>query len=112
MKNENNKFNSFEDLGKFYGIERNHEEANDFRDKNSSFSVKCLRITNSMRNGKDVTVISGFGDDVEERFIIEIADTIKKRLGLGGTVKERTILIQGNVKDKVKEIINNYYNEK
>lgn len=51
------------------------------------------------RNGKVATIIEGF--DIEQSEIDNLASLLKKKLGVGGSVREGEILIQGDHKDKV-----------
>jgi len=60
-------------------------------------------IERKNRGGKCVTIVKGFigsDDDIEELGI-----TLKKRCGVGGTVKEGEIIIQGEIKQKVASIL-------
>ncbi len=57
------------------------------------------------RFGKLMTLIEGFEKDVN---IKEIAKKLKSALACGGTVKENTIELQGNHKEKVKEELIKY----
>lgn len=57
------------------------------------------------RNGKPVTILeeyNGSDDDLKK-----LAKEIKSKLGVGGSVKDDTIIIQGNYRDKVMEILKN-----
>lgn len=55
------------------------------------------------RAGKIVTVIKDF--HCSDLQIEEIARLIKKTIGVGGSVKNREIMIQGNYRSKIIEIL-------
>lgn len=53
--------------------------------------------------GREVTVINGIDDkDID---LHKIVSTLKSRLACGGTTKEGRIELQGDHRDKVKEIL-------
>ncbi|MEM4598364.1 MAG: translation initiation factor [Candidatus Diapherotrites archaeon] len=59
--------------------------------------------------GKMVTLISGFDKSVD---IEEIAKQMRKKLACGGTVKNGVIELQGNQKERAKELLKKIgYNE-
>ncbi len=62
-----------------------------------------LKIDRSQRKGKEVVLISGFIG--KESDLIELSKAIKTKAGVGGSVKEGEILIQGNLLEKVLEIL-------
>lgn len=55
------------------------------------------------RNGKPITLIEGY-TDADADFKV-LAKELKTRLGVGGTVKEEKIIIQGDYRDKIMEFL-------
>ncbi|MDP6339187.1 MAG: translation initiation factor [Candidatus Marinimicrobia bacterium] len=51
------------------------------------------------RGGKIVTIVRGFVG--QQQVLSALGKTLKQQCGVGGTVKDNEILIQGNVRDKV-----------
>lgn len=62
-----------------------------------------VEIDKKGRNGKVATIIEGFTIQKEE--VEEIARNIKQKFGVGGSIREGEILIQGDYKEELKEYL-------
>ena len=82
-----------------------HEEQ-DFEMPEEKFVQKeplICKYEKKGRNGKPVTLIEGFeGSDDDLK---KISKKIKTTLGIGGSEKDGTIIIQGDNRDKIMEIL-------
>ena len=58
-----------------------------------------VRIETNGRGGKTVTVVKGFVGTDED--IKSLAKNLKTKCGVGGSVKDGDVIIQGNLKEKV-----------
>ena len=63
------------------------------------------------KGGKIVTIIRGYQGPISE--LKTLANSLKKKLSVGGSVKNEEILLQGNLREKVlKFLLNNNFNAK
>lgn len=62
-----------------------------------------VSIDRKQRKGKEVTLVEGFVGDHED--LKDLARMLKSKCGVGGSAKDGEILIQGNHRDKVYDIL-------
>lgn len=62
-----------------------------------------ILIDRRQRHGKTATLIEGFLCDEAE--VKEIAKTLKQKIGTGGSVRGGDILLQGDWRDKARELL-------
>lgn len=72
--------------------------------ENQQQQLKVL-IDKKQRKGKSVTIVSGFIGTDED--LQNLAKTLKTKCGVGGNVKDGEILVQGELKDKVFDLLIN-----
>src|SRR4030066_334547 len=100
------KSNSLEDLGGFVfstndNFEFEKEEAQDLLPPKKQFLE--AKFSNKGRGGKTVTVITGFVGAEED--LKNLGKLLKTKCGVGGSVKDNEIIIQGNYRDKIMGIL-------
>ena len=64
-----------------------------------------VSLDKSMRAGKQVTLVTGFVGTAADLELI--GKTLKSKCGVGGSVKEGAIIIQGDHRDKILQILSN-----
>ena len=95
-----NKLNSLEDLARIQ-FESLEPDLEPIAIKGTPFIKQNLEahFSNKGRAGKTVTIIKGFNGEAIE--LKKLAKTLKNLIGVGGTVKNREIIIQGNYRDSL-----------
>ena len=66
---------------------------------------QCLRVWRDThgRAGKVATVVRGFVGSEDD--LTELGKTLKRKIGVGGSVKDGEIIIQGENRDRVLQIL-------
>ncbi|NJK41585.1 MAG: translation initiation factor [Acaryochloridaceae cyanobacterium SU_2_1] len=62
-----------------------------------------IQVSRKGRKGKTVTVVSGF--QTKPATLTDLTKTLKAQCGTGGTLKEGTIEIQGDHRQKLAEVL-------
>ena len=65
----------------------------------------CVQLDRKKRNGKQVTLIKEFVGQAED--LEDLAKFLKTKCGVGGSVKDNEIVIQGNFVEKIIELLKN-----
>ncbi|MBN2756341.1 MAG: translation initiation factor [Bacteroidales bacterium] len=84
-----------------YEYENTEEEMKTLEPQKQNLKVL---LDKKARKGKTVTIIEGFigkEDDLKE-----LGKVLKTKCGVGGTVKDSKIIIQGDFKEKISTILN------
>ena len=98
------KLNSLEDLGeiKFNSLV---PDKNKYTPKLAKTRKQFLEAhySRKKRAGKVVTLIKGFQGNAQE--LRKLGKILKNAIGVGGTIKNGEIIIQGNSRDKIMHIL-------
>ena len=100
------KLNNLEDLGGFvFSTNPDQTFENDDTQKTLTPDNQYLEahFSNKGRAGKIVTVIKGFVGTNED--LSALGKFLKKKCGVGGSVKNGEIIVQGNYRDKIIELL-------
>jgi len=94
-------------IGVVYSTNPDYDYAIDEQEEQDTLEPEHQRlyvsIDRKMRKGKEVTLVEGFigsSDDMKE-----LGKTLKSKCGVGGSVKDGLIMVQGNKKEKIFELL-------
>ncbi|ASS48987.1 MAG: translation initiation factor 1 [Candidatus Fluviicola riflensis] len=79
------------------------EEESDQETLSAHLQTLYVSLDKKQRGGKEVTLVEGFigtDDDLKE-----LGKLLKSKCGVGGTAKDGEIIVQGNFRDKVMELL-------
>jgi len=62
-----------------------------------------VQLDKKARAGKQVTLVTGFVGSEED--LKELGKLLKNKCGVGGTIKDQEIIIQGDFRDKILHIL-------
>ncbi len=79
------------------------DDVNDVETLPESEQVLKILIDRKQRKGKSVTLVTGFIGD--ENDLKSLAKSLKSKCGVGGSVKDDEIIIQGEFKEKIFELL-------
>lgn len=65
--------------------------------------VAKLRLETKGRGGKSVTVVDGLPNN--QPFLAELATTLKKACGTGGTVRPGAVELAGDVRERIRPLL-------
>ena len=103
------KISSLEDLGGFVFSTNENFELNRDEEVTETLPPNKQRLEAHLdkknRGGKVATIIKGFQGSEDD--LKALGKMLKTKCGVGGAVKDNEIIIQGNFRDKVMEILKN-----
>lgn len=101
------KVNSFHDLGGFvFSTNKDFEFDNESNVEETVANNQQrleAHLDKKNRGGKVATIIKGFQGNEED--LKKLGKMLKTKCGVGGSVKDNEIIIQGNFRDKIMEIL-------
>jgi translation initiation factor 1 len=100
------KLTSLNDLGGFvFSTNKDFEFESESSDETLATNQQRLEahLDKKNRGGKVATIIKGFQGSEDD--LKELGKMLKMKCGVGGAVKDNEIIIQGNFRDKIMDIL-------
>jgi len=99
------KLNSLSDLStiKFDNLSPDKEDIIDSIEEEYEKLHFELHFSKKGRSGKIVTLVKGI--DIDKDTLEYISKKLKRKLSVGGSIKDGEIIIQGNNRDKIEDIL-------
>lgn len=79
------------------------EEATPAEESHKNDQVLRVYLDRKQRRGKEATIVRGFVGD--EATLKDLGKMLKSKCGVGGSVKDGEIIIQGNKRDQVVDLL-------
>ncbi len=101
-KSKKNRINVVYSTNPDYNFDFNEDEELETLPNNEQ-TLRVL-LDRKQRKGKTVTIVSGFigtNNDLKD-----LSKLLKNKCGVGGSIKDEEIIIQGEIRDKVIDILN------
>ncbi|SKB32536.1 translation initiation factor 1 [Salegentibacter holothuriorum] len=96
-----------EDLGGFVFSTNDDFDGNEQEETNETLAPKDqyleAHFSNKGRGGKTVTIIKGFEGSNDD--LVVLGKKLKKKCGVGGSAKDGEIIIQGDDREKIMELL-------
>ena len=100
-KNKKNRVNVVYSTNPDFSFDHDEDDTEETLDSNQQ--LLYVSIDRKQRGGKEVTLVEGFvGVDGDLK---DLGKFLKSKCGVGGTVKDGDIIVQGKFKDKVAELL-------
>ncbi len=80
-----------------------HEEEFEEETLDPEDQLLYVSIDRKQRGGKEVTLVEGFVGSEDD--LKDLGKYLKSKCGVGGTVKDGNIIVQGKFKDKVAQLL-------
>ncbi len=100
-KNKKERVNVVYSTNPNFGYEFDDEEQIETLPKNQQ--KLYVSIDKKSRGGKEVTLIEGFVGSEDD--LKDLGKLLKMKCGVGGSVKDGEILVQGNFRDKIIQLL-------